>query len=134
MERGQGRATVATWEEREARVLMHTYRRYPAVIARGEGCRIWDVEGRRYLDFLGGLAVDGLGHAPPVVARTVAEQAATLIQTSNLLYTLPQIELAEFLVERSPFDKVFFCNSGAEANEAALKLARKWGKERRKGA
>jgi predicted acetylornithine/succinylornithine family transaminase len=113
---------------------MHTYRRYPVVVERGEGCRIWDVDGKAYLDFLGGLAVDSLGHAPRVVVETVSGQAAQLIQTSNLLYTLPQIELAEFLVERSCFDRVFFCNSGAEANEAAFKLARKWGKLHRGGA
>ena len=113
---------------------MRTYGRYPLVVDRGEGCRVWDVDGTRYLDFLGGLAVDVLGHAPRVIAEAVAAQAGQLIQTSNLLYTLPQVELAEFLVERSPFDRVFFCNSGAEANEAAFKLARKWGKANRKGA
>jgi predicted acetylornithine/succinylornithine family transaminase len=113
---------------------MYTYRRYPIVAARGEGCRLWDVDGKVYLDFLGGLAVDSLGHSPRVVVEAVQKQAATLIQTSNLIYTLPQIELAEFLTERSPFDRVFFCNSGAEANEAALKLARKWGKGERNGA
>src|SRR5438093_7945244 len=123
-----------SWMERESRVLMETYKRYPVVAERGEGCRLWDVDGRGYLDFLGGLAVDVLGHAPRVLADAVARQAAQLVQTSNLLYTMPQIELAEFLVERSPLDRVFFCNSGAEANEAALKLARKWGKLHRGGA
>jgi acetylornithine/N-succinyldiaminopimelate aminotransferase len=126
--------TAANWVERESRVLMQTYKRYPIVAARGEGCRLWDVEGRAYLDFLGGLAVDVLGHAPRVLADAVASQAAQLVQTSNLLFNVPQIELAEFLVERSPFDRAFFCNSGAEANEAALKLARKWGKTERGGA
>jgi len=120
--------------ERESRVLMRTYGRYPLVVDRGEGCRIWDVDGTSYLDFLGGLAVDVLGHAPRVIAEAVAQQAGQLIQTSNLLYTLPQVELAESLVDRSPFDRVFFCNSGAEANEAAFKLARKWGKANRRGA
>jgi acetylornithine/N-succinyldiaminopimelate aminotransferase len=122
------------WAERESRVLMQTYKRYPIVADHGEGCRLWDVDGRGYLDFLGGLAVDVLGHAPRVLAEAVARQAAQLVQTSNLIYTLPQVELAEFLVERSPFDRVFFCNSGAEANEAALKLARKWGKSEKGGA
>ncbi|HEY3116053.1 MAG TPA: aspartate aminotransferase family protein [Chloroflexota bacterium] len=126
--------TSAQWTERAGRVLMDTYRRYPVVVARGEACRIWDVEGNSYLDFLGGLAVDCLGHAPPAVAEALHRQADLLLQTSNLMYTLPQIELAEFLVERSPFDSVFFCNSGAEANEAAFKLARKWGKLHRGGA
>ena len=124
----------ATWMERESRALMYTYRRYPAVIERGEGCRVWDVEGKAYLDFLGGLAVDSLGHAPAGGVAALARQASPLIQTSNLLYTIPQIELAEFLVDHSPFDRVFFSNSGAEANEAALKLARKWGKRERNGA
>ncbi len=126
--------TGVEWTERAGRVLMDTYRRYPVVVARGEGCRIWDVEGNSYLDFLGGLAVDCLGHAPRVVADALSHQAGLLLQTSNLLYTLPQIELAEYLVERSPLDSVFFCNSGAEANEAAFKLARKWGKLNRGGA
>lgn len=124
----------ASWAERESRVLMRTYRRYPIVVERGEGCRIWDVDGKVYLDFLGGLAVTSLGHSPRVVVEAVARQAARLIQTSNLLYTLPQIELAEWLTGRSPFDRAFFCNSGAEANEAAFKLARKWGKLHRGGA
>src|SRR5205823_2152111 len=118
----------------EGRALMTTYKRYPIVAERGEGCRLWDVDGRAYLDFLGGLAVDVLGHAPRVLTEAVARQAAELVQTSNLLYTRPQVELAEFLIARSSFDRVFFCNSGAEANEAALKLARKWGKTERRGA
>ena len=126
--------TAGTWMERESRALMYTYRRYPIVAKRGDGCRLWDVDGKVYLDFLGGLAVDSLGHAPRVVVEAVQKQAATLIQTSNLIYTLPQIELAEFLTAHSGFDRVFFCNSGAEANEAALKLARKWGKRERNGA
>src|SRR5438093_2292456 len=122
------------WTERASDVLMYIHNRYPVVVARGAGCRIWDVEGKEYLDFLGGLAVDCLGHAAPVFVEAVSKQASQLVQTSNLLYTLPQIELAEFLVARSPFDKVFYCNSGAEANEAAFKLARKWGKLHRNGA
>lgn len=126
--------TELSWADRESRVLMQTYRRYPIVVERGEGCRIWDVDGKVYLDFLGGLAVTSLGHSPRVVVDALAQQAARLIQTSNLLYTLPQIELAEWLVDRSPFDRAFFCNSGAEANEAAFKLARKWGKLHRGGA
>ncbi len=123
-----------SWIERERAALMQTYRRYPVVAERGEGCRLWDVEGNQYLDFLGGLAVDSLGHAPRVVQQALAEQSARLLQTSNLLYTKPQIELAEFLIDHSSFDRVFFCNSGAEANEAAIKLARKWGKAHRNGA
>jgi acetylornithine/N-succinyldiaminopimelate aminotransferase len=127
-------ATQAEWIERESRALLYTYRRYPIVAERGQGCRLWDVEGRSYLDFLGGLAVDALGHAPQAMVDAVAQQASTLIQTSNLIYTLPQIELAEYLVERSCLDRAFFCNSGAEANEAAFKLARKWGTVHKGGA
>jgi acetylornithine aminotransferase/acetylornithine/N-succinyldiaminopimelate aminotransferase len=123
-----------SWVERERNALMQTYRRYPIVVDRGEGCRIWDVDGREYLDFLGGLAVDSLGHAPRVVQEAVTAQAGRLLQTSNLLYTMPQIELAEFLIQHSALDRAFFCNSGAEANEAAIKLARKWGKANRSGA
>lgn len=122
------------WAGRADRVLMDTYRHYPVVAERGEGCRVWDVDGKVYLDFLAGLAVDCLGHAPRAMADAVAHQTARLVQTSNLLYNLPQIELAEFLVDRSPLDRVFFCNSGAEANEGAFKLARKWGKRERGGA
>src|SRR3954463_6077850 len=92
-------STASEWMERETRALMYTYRRYPIVAVRGEGCRLWDVDGKEYLDFLGGLAVDSLGHAPRVVVETLQQQAAQLIQTSNLLYTTPQIELADFLVE-----------------------------------
>jgi len=109
-------------------------RRPPMVLARGQGSRVWDVEGREYLDLIAGIAVVSLGHCSPVVQQALAEQAATLIQVSNLYYSIPQLELAQLLTQHSPFDRVFFCNSGAEANEAALKLARKWGKKNRDGA
>jgi predicted acetylornithine/succinylornithine family transaminase len=109
-------------------------RRPPMVLERGQGSRVWDVEGREYLDLIAGIAVVSLGHCSPVVQQALAEQAATLIHVSNLFYSIPQLELAQLLIEHSPFDKVFFCNSGAEANEAALKLARKWGKRHRQGA
>jgi predicted acetylornithine/succinylornithine family transaminase len=109
-------------------------RRPPMVIERGQGSRVWDVEGREYLDMIAGIAVVSLGHSSPVVQRALAEQSARLIQISNLYYSIPQLELAQLLIDHSPFDKVFFCNSGAEANEAALKLARKWGKRHRDGA
>jgi acetylornithine aminotransferase/acetylornithine/N-succinyldiaminopimelate aminotransferase len=124
----------AGWMERGRRVLMFPGGRYPLVIERGEGCRVWDVEGKSYLDFLGGLAVDSLGHAPPILVAALADQAARLVQTSNFIFNLPAIELAEWLVAHSPFDQVFFSNSGGEANEAAFKLARKWGKRERGGA
>src|SRR5947208_4267676 len=109
-------------------------RRPPMVIERGEGSRVWDVEGKEYLDLIAGIAVVSLGHSSPVVQRALAEQSATLIHISNLFYSIPQLELAQLLTENSPFDRVFFCNSGAEANEAAIKLARKWGKRNRDGA
>jgi predicted acetylornithine/succinylornithine family transaminase len=109
-------------------------RRPPIVLERGQGSRVWDVEGREYLDMIAGIAVVSLGHASPVVQRALAQQSAKLIQVSNLYYSIPQLELAQLLLEHSPFDKVFFGNSGAEANEAALKLARKWGKRNRDGA
>jgi predicted acetylornithine/succinylornithine family transaminase len=104
------------------------------VIERGEGTRVWDAEGKEYLDFVGGLAVASLGHAHPVVADAVAKQAHTLIQTSNLYYTEPMIELAKLMVETSCFDRVFFCNSGTEAVETAIKLARRLGHDERGGA
>src|SRR5215471_15700871 len=109
-------------------------RRPPMVIERGQGSRVWDVEGREYLDMIAGIAVVSLGHSSPVVQRALAEQSARLIHISNLYYSIPQLQLAQLLIDHSPFDKVFFCNSGAEANEAALKLARKWGKQHRNGA
>jgi acetylornithine/N-succinyldiaminopimelate aminotransferase len=109
-------------------------RRPPMVLARGEGSRVWDVEGRAYLDMIAGIAVTSLGHCSPVVQRALAEQSAQLIQVSNLFYSIPQLQLAQLLTSNSPFDRVFFCNSGAEANEAAIKLARKWGKRHRDGA
>ena len=103
-----------------------TYKRLPIVLTRGEGCTLWDESGRAYLDFVAGIAVCNLGHAHPAVTRAVAEQAARLVHVSNLFYTEPQADVAALLVENSFADRVFFCNSGAEANEAAIKLARKY--------
>ena len=116
--------------EREARVHLQTYARQPLTLVSGHGCWVTDDAGREYLDLVAGIAVDVLGHAHPAIAEAVARQASTLVQVSNLYYTLPQLELAEALVARSPFDRVFFTNSGTEANEAALKLARRHGGER----
>jgi predicted acetylornithine/succinylornithine family transaminase len=116
-----------TTAEREQRVHLQVYARQPITLVRGEGCRVWDEEGRAYLDLVAGIAVDVLGHAHPAVADALETQARTLMTTSNLYYTLPQIELAEALVARSPFDRAFFTNSGTEANEAAIKLARRHG-------
>ena len=119
---------------REAAVHMTTYRRQPLTLVRGQGTRVWDDEGRAYLDFIAGIAVDTLGHAHPGLTEVIAKQAGTLIQVSNLFYTEPQVDLAELLVGNSALDRVFFCNSGAEANEAAIKMARKWGIRHRNGA
>ena len=113
--------------EHEARVHLPVYARQPLVITRGEGCWVWDDAGNRYLDLVAGIAVNVLGHAHPAVADALATQARTLLTTSNLYYTLPQLELADALLARSPFDRVFFTNSGTEANEAAIKLARRHG-------
>ena len=110
--------------EHEARVHLPVYARQPLVITRGEGCWVWDDAGRKYLDLVAGIAVNVLGHAHPAVADALAEQARTLVTTSNLYYTVPQLELADALLARSPFDRAFFTNSGTEANEAAIKLAR----------
>jgi acetylornithine aminotransferase len=108
------------------RVVAATYRRFPLVLERGSGCTVWDAQGRSYLDFVAGIAVCNLGHAHPRVAAALAEQAARLVHVSNLYYTGPMIRLAEWLVARCFADRVFFCNSGAEANEAAIKLARRF--------
>jgi acetylornithine/N-succinyldiaminopimelate aminotransferase len=113
---------------------MHTFERLPLTIAKGKGARVWDENGREYLDFVGGLAVTSLGHCHPVVVEAVTEQVKTLIQTSNLFYTVPQLQLAELLIENSCLDRVFFCNSGAEASEGAVKLARRYGKLHLNGA
>jgi acetylornithine/N-succinyldiaminopimelate aminotransferase len=109
--------------------VIPTYGRFDLDIARGSGCRVWDGEGREYLDFGTGIAVCSLGHAHPEITRAVTEQAATLVHTSNLYRTAPQAHLARRLVELTGSGKVFFCNSGAEANEGLIKLARKFGSE-----
>jgi len=110
--------------------LMDTYARYPLALARGQGTRVYDVEGREYLDFIAGIAVNVLGHCHPKVTLALQQQAHRLVHTSNLFYTEPQVQLARALVVHSFADKVFFCNSGAEANEAAIKLARRWAHEK----
>ncbi len=110
--------------------LMDTYARYPLALVRGQGTKVYDVEGREYLDFLAGVAVNVLGHCHPKVTLALQQQAQHLVHTSNLFYTEPQVKLAQALVDRSFADKVFFCNSGAEANEAAIKLARRWAHEK----
>lgn len=109
--------------------IINTYGDRNLAFVKGEGPYLWDAEGKQYLDFLGGLAVNGLGHCHPNVVAAIQEQAGTLLHTSNLYYIQPQAELAKMLVENSDMEQVFFCNSGAEANEAAIKLARKFTKD-----
>ena len=109
--------------------IMHTYRRFPVVLARGKGQKVWDVNGKEYLDFVAGIAVCNLGHSHPGVIDALKKQLEKLTHVSNLYYTEPQARLAKLLVDNSFADKVFFCNSGAEANEAAIKLARKYAHE-----
>ena len=121
------------WQERAEQVLIPTYRRYPLLLVRGKGTRVWDEQGREYLDFISGLASLNLGHCHPRVVSAIKEQAEKLLHTTNLFYIQPQIELAELLVENSSLDQAFFCNSGTEANESALKLARKYSREKGKG-
>jgi acetylornithine/N-succinyldiaminopimelate aminotransferase len=125
---------MSDWRELESKVFMPVFRRTPLVIVKGEGSRVWDENGRQYLDMVAGWAVNSLGHCHPALVEAVCKQAGTLIQTSNQFYTVPQLELAKLLVEHSALDRVFFSNSGAEANEGAVKLARKYGKRRLSGA
>lgn len=108
--------------------VMNTYGRLPMVIDRGEGCYVWDLDGNRYLDLVAGIAVNSLGHCHPAVVKAIQEQSEKLMHCSNLYWIENQVVLAKLLVEKSGLGKAFFCNSGAEANEAAIKLARKWGK------
>ncbi|MCI0893887.1 MAG: aspartate aminotransferase family protein [Chloroflexi bacterium] len=118
----------------ENQYYAQTVRRQPVVIVRGEGTRVWDADGKEYLDFVAGWAVNNLGHCHPAVTQAIVDQANTLVQTSNQFYTVPQLNLAQILIDNSCLDRVFFGNSGAEANEGALKLARRYGKLHRDGA
>jgi acetylornithine aminotransferase len=118
------------WIEKADHYIMKTYGRYPLVPVRGEGCWLWDADGKRYLDFLAGVAVNNLGHCHPRVVEALRRQAGELIHCSNFYHIPQQIELAELLCGRSFADRAFFCNSGAEANEAAIKLARKYSREK----
>ena len=126
--------SLAGARERADAVLMHTYARQPLLITGGSGAWVTDDSGRTLLDLVGGLAVNVLGHAHPAVTAALAEQASAVIHTSNLYYTAPQIELAERLVASAFPARVFLCNSGTEANETAIKIARKWGRLNRGGA
>ena len=122
------------WVDLEGRYYLPTGKRLPVTLVRGEGTSVWDEECREYLDFVAGIAVVSLGHCHPEVVKAVMEQAQELMQVSNYFYTIPQLKLARLLCENTCLDKVFFCNSGAEAVEGCIKLARKWGKEKRNGA
>jgi acetylornithine/N-succinyldiaminopimelate aminotransferase len=125
---------MSKWQELAQQYYMNTTERIPLTLVRGEGVRAWDEDGHEYLDCVAGWAVNSLGHCHPVVIEAVTAQVKTLIQTSNQFYTIPQIQLAELLVQHSCLHKVFFCNSGAEAAEGAVKLARRYGKLKRNGA
>lgn len=115
--------------EKVNKYVMNTYSRYPVVLKKGKGCWVWDLNDKKYLDFTTGIAVTSLGHANPEINHLIREQIDNIIHTSNLFYTQQQAELSELLVNKSFARRVFFCNSGTEAIEAAIKLARKWGTE-----
>jgi acetylornithine/N-succinyldiaminopimelate aminotransferase len=118
------------WMQRADKVIMNTYGRQPLVLVKGQGCRVWDDTGKEYLDCVAGLAVVNLGHAHPAVAQAAAAQLTQLVHVSNIYYTTPMVELAETLVRLSFADRVFFANSGAEVNEGAIKLVRRYSRER----
>ncbi len=122
----QDTETLLAWAQR---YLTPNYARAPICLVRGEGVRVWDTEGREYLDFVGGIAVNALGHCHPRIVGAIREQAATLLHVSNLYQIPSQIHLAKLLCDHSFADRAFFCNSGSEANEAAIKLARKYARE-----
>jgi len=125
---------MTDWQDLDSKYYMQTIVRIPVTLVKGEGVRVWDDNGREYLDFVGGLAVNCLGHCHPVVVDAVTEQVHTLMQTSLWYYTVPMLRLAELLVKNSCLDKVFICNSGLEANEGAVKLARRYGHLKLNGA
>jgi acetylornithine/N-succinyldiaminopimelate aminotransferase len=125
---------MTNWQEIEKEYYMPTFTRIPVTLVKGEGMKVWDDKGKEYLDFVAGIAVNALGHCHPALTAAICEQAGTLVHTSCLYYTIPQLVLAELLVRNSVLNKVFFCNSGAEANEGALKLARQYGNRKLNGA
>lgn len=116
-----------TTAELGEKYIMHTYNRFPITLAAGRGMYVYDEHGKEYLDFVAGIAVNSLGHNHPKLVKAITDQAARLIHVSNLYWTEPQVNLAKKLVENGELDKVFFCNSGAESIEGALKLARRYG-------
>ena len=125
---------MTDWPELDKKYYMQTIVRVPVTLVRGKGARVWDDKGREYLDFVNGLAVNCLGHCHPVVVNAIKKQAETLIQTSLWFYSMPMLQLAELLVTHSCLDRVFIGNSGLEANEGAIKLARRYGKLKLNGA
>ena len=125
---------MPTTAERESAVFMMSAGRLPVTLVRGEGTRVWDEEGASYLDFVAGIASDSLGHCHPVIVDAIKSQGETLLHVSNYFYTLPQLDLADAVLEASGMSRIFFCNSGAEATEGAIKIGRKWGMTRKEGA
>jgi acetylornithine/N-succinyldiaminopimelate aminotransferase len=127
---------MTDWIELEKKYYMRTFEkvRLPVVLVKGKGARVWDDKGKEYLDFVAGWAVNCLGHSHPVVVKALTDQAKQLIHTSNQFYTIPQLQLAELLMKNSCLNRVFFANSGLEANEGAVKLARRFGKLKLNGA
>ena len=126
--------TKTDWRQLEAKYFMNVAKRLPVTAVRGQGTRVWDEDGKEYLDFYTGPATVNIGHCHPVLVEALIEQAKTLIHIAGTIYSVPQVKLAQLLIENSCLDRVFFGNSGAEANEGAMKLARKWGKLHRNGA
>ena len=122
------------YKELEKKYYMQVVNRMPPVLVRGQGTEVFDNEDNSYLDFTAGWAVLNVGHNHPKVTKAIQDQASKILQMSNLFYTTPQLPLAKILIENSDLDRVFFCNSGAEANEGACKVARKWGKQKLNGA
>ena len=122
------------YKDLESKYYMQVVNRMPPVLVRGEGTRVFDTDGKSYLDFTAGWAVLNLGHSHPAVTEAIRDQAGKILQMSNMFYTTPQLPLAQIIVDNSDIDRVFFCNSGAEANEGACKVARKWGKTKLDGA
>jgi acetylornithine/N-succinyldiaminopimelate aminotransferase len=125
---------MPNWKELEKKYYMQLLDRVPVTLVKGQGARVWDDTGKEYLDFVAGWAVDCLGHGHPVLTEAIITQARILVQTSNQFFTVPQVELAELLVKNSCLDRVFLCSTGLEANEAAVKLARRYGALKLNGA
>jgi acetylornithine/N-succinyldiaminopimelate aminotransferase len=125
---------LTNWTAQGLRYLMNTVRRAPITIVRGEGTRVWDDKGKEYLDFLAGLAVLALGHCSPVVVEALRKQSEELFLVADTVWSVPQIKLAKLLTELTGLHKAFFLNGGAEANETALKIARKYGRQHKNGA